>query len=107
MPAFVSSFYTPIAPSDQDEILCFDFGPILYSGETITAGSTVAMTNTNPPGTTTSLIVNSTTVQGTELKASVTASGTGSGQQLLTFTAVTTQRPSLSRSALIYVAPTS
>jgi hypothetical protein len=64
-------------------------------------------TNTTPPATSTALTVNSVSVSGTALVASMTAASGGAGDQILTFTAATTLRPSLSRTALIFVGATS
>ena len=105
----VSARYTPIAPGDTDEILSFDFAPILASGEIVLSGTLTIDTNTTPPATSTALTVNSVSVSasGTALVASVTAAGGGAGDQLLTFTAATTLRSGLSRSAQIFVGATS
>jgi hypothetical protein len=99
--------YTSIAPGDTNEALAFDFSPILAAGETVTGGTLRITTNTLPPGASTALTVNYVVVLGSALVASVTATSNGGGDQMLTFTAATTLRPSLSRTALIFVGPTS
>lgn len=103
----ITARYTPIAPGDADETLSFDFSPILTAGEAVLSGSLAINTNTTPPAASTALTVNSVWVSGTALVASVTAASGGAGDQVLTFTAATTLRPSLSRTALIFVGATS
>jgi len=103
----VTARYTPIAPGDANEVLAFDFSPILSEGETVTGGTLAIVTNAFPPAASTALTVNYVIVSGNALVASVTAASNGSGDQILTFTAATTLRPSLSRTALIFVGPTS
>ncbi len=103
----VTARYTPIAPGDTNETLAFDFSPILLTNETVTGGGLTIATNTSSPVASTALTVNYVVVSGTALVASVTAAGNGSGDHILTFTAATTSRPSLSRTALIFVGPTS
>jgi hypothetical protein len=103
----VVSRYTPIAPGDTDETLSFDFAPILVPNESLTDGSLTVETNTTPPAASATLTINAVWVNGTALVASVTAAENGAGDQLLTFTAATTLRPNLSRTALIFVGPTS
>lgn len=103
----VTARYMPIAPGDSNEALAFDFSPILSVGETVTGGMLTVATNTVPPAASTALTVNYVVVSGSALVASVTAASNGSGDQILTFTAATTLRPSLSRTALIFVGPTS
>jgi len=103
----VTARYSPIAPGDTNEALAFDFSPILSVNETVTGGSLTVATNSFPPAASTVLTVNYVAVSGTALVANVTAASNGAGDQLLTFTAATTLRPSLSRTALIFVGPTS
>ena len=103
----VTARYTSIAPGDSNEALAFDFAPILTVGEMVTGGSLTVATNMLPRSASTALTVNYVVVSGTALVASVTAASNGSGDQMLTFTAATTLRPSLSRTALIFVGPTS
>ncbi len=103
----VTARYSPIAPGDTDETLSFDFSPLLAPGEIVTGGALTVQTNTTPPGPSTTLTVNAVLVSGTALVASVTAAAGGGGDQMLTFTAATSLRPSLSRTALIFVGATS
>jgi hypothetical protein len=103
----VTGRYSPIAPGDTNEILAFDFSPILSANETVMGGTLTITTNTRPPVTSTALAVNYVIVSGAALVASVTAAANGGGDQILTFTAATSLRPSVSRSALIFVGPTS
>jgi hypothetical protein len=103
----VTARYTPIAPGDTDEMLAFDFSPILSANETVIGGALTVATNTHLPATSMALTVNYVIVSGTSLVASVTAAVNGRGDHIVTFTAATSLRPSLSRSALIFVGPTS